>query len=282
MNASGHDVDDVDDDELDTRLRELFADTRLDVVPLPRVEEEIVAGARRRRRRRATLTGSGGALAVVAVAVAGFAVLGSRTPGEGDGTAVAVSPDPRETYSAPMLTAPSRDDDTGSDEMPQDPGAESVDSDSAVPPDQPVPQTSTPPQSDSVTMASAVLDSTGYGRLELGMPFREAVETDLLMVEGESPPPKRCADYPLVEGDAAVKNVTISAEHGLVAITAEGAMTPDGVGVGSPADDVEDRYPAGSGDETAFNVDVGAGKYEFTISDGTVSGLRLVAHTYDC
>lgn len=278
MSASGRDVD---DDELDARLRALFADPRLDVASLPRTEE-IVAGARRLRRRRAMLTGGGGALVAVAVAMVGLMVLGPRLTGGGDGEPVAVSPAEQEAESEAMLTAPPRSLHTNPQSLPELPDPKVTDPNSTMSSLETSPEASTPPESGSVTMTQAVLDATGYKRLELGMPFQEAVKTELLMVADGPPPPEKCVDYPLVEGDAVVKNVTVSAEHGVVAFTTVNAVTPDGVGVGSPVADVEERYPSGEGDERAFNVDVGTGRYEFTISNGTVSELRLVAHTYDC
>ncbi|EHR59060.1 hypothetical protein [Saccharomonospora cyanea] len=279
MNTSGPDADD-----LDARLRALFADSRLDVTPGARAEERIVAGARRLRRRRAVLAGGGTTLAVVAVAAA-VMVAGSRTGEKGDEIRVAASPAEPPPASASVFTT--REPDAPDDPPPlnesRTPGAEHPTSSHLVsPPPGPSTAATPPVHSGSVVIADAVLDPDGYRALKLGMPYREAVATDMLMVSGETPPPPTCADYALVEGDASVRSVTISRQYGVVGFAANNAVTPEGAGVGTSVDQLKGLYPGGRQAEAAYTVDTGAGFYEFRVPDGVVTEVTLKAHTSDC
>lgn len=279
MNTSGPDADD-----LDARLRALFADSRLDVAPGARAEERIVAGARRLRRRRAVLTGGGTTLAVVAVAAA-VMVVGSRTGEKDDEIRVAAPSAEPPPASASVLTTrePEVPDDPSPLNDPWTPGAEPPPSSLSAPPN-PGSETalSSPVHSGSVVIADAVLDPDGYRALKLGMPYREAVATDMLMVSGETPPPPTCADYALVEGDASVRSVTISRQYGVVGFAANNVVTPEGAGVGTSVDQLKGLYPDGRQGEAAYTVDTGAGFYEFRVPDGVVTEVTLKAHTSDC
>ncbi len=279
MNTSGPDADD-----LDARLRALFADSRLDVTPGARAEERIVAGARRLRRRRAVLTGGGTTLAVVAVAVA-VMVTGSRAGGKGDEIRVAISPAEPPPTSASLFTTrePEAPDASPPPNQSWTPGAEPPPSSLSAPPNPGSETPMSPPvHSGSVVIADAVLAPDGYRALKLGMPYREAVATDMLMVSGETPPPPTCADYALVEGDTSVRSVTISRQYGVVGFAANNAVTPEGAGVGTSVDQLKGLYPGGREAEAAYTVDTGAGFYEFRIPDGVVTEVMLKAHTSDC
>ncbi len=127
-----------------------------------------------------------------------------------------------------------------------------------------------------------VLRHDGYRTLELGMPYREAVETDLLEVSGEAPAPEVCASYALVEGDDAVRHVTISETEGVVAFVATGARTADGVGVGTPAERVRATYPTARQEGSDYVVGTEGGDYRFAVRDGVVTDLRLTSPRFDC
>ncbi|TLW93461.1 hypothetical protein FFT09_08695 [Saccharomonospora piscinae] len=277
-------VPDSDGDEVDARLRALFADSRLDVAVRPSAEAEITAGARRLRRRRATLAGGGTGLAVVAVAVVGMLVVPGTRPQEerAEAPAAASPPDERTAamtaFTAPLDSSepPTRSPERGEPLPP--PAQDEVPEAATTSPQASSPETT---HSGSVALGRSVLGPDGYGPLRLGMPFEEAVATDLLMVTGETPPPEVCADYSLVEGSEAVRYVTISRERGLVGVRAASAVTPEGVGVGTAADRLPSVYPHGSGGETRFSASTGPGRYEFALSEGMVSDLRLVAPS-DC
>ncbi|WP_197319464.1 hypothetical protein [Saccharomonospora sp. NB11] len=269
-------------DDLDARLHALFADPRLDVVPAPRVGEQIVAGARRRRRRRVVLTGSGTTLAVVAATVA-LVTAGSASDERQNDYNVAVSPPEAPPVDASTLHTPHPEHPDGpppqAEPVPDGPSAAtpSAEVSSAV-----VPPPSATMETGRILVADAVLAADGYRQLKLGMPYREAVATELLVVSADAPPPSVCADYSLTEGDSSVSAVTISREYGIVGFTANNAVTPEGAGIGTPVGDLETLYPEGRSVDRTYVVDTGEGVYEFTAVDGFVDTLALKAHTYDC
>lgn len=270
-------------DDLDARLQALFADPRLDVVPTPRVGERIVAGARRRRSRRVALTGSGTTLAVVAAAVA-IVASGSHSDEKSNQMTVAASPPQAPPVDGSTLgtlqdnehadpSALPESHQTGTPSSPSGGGASSEPGGS--------PQPSTPVESGRILIADAVLATDGYRELKLGMSYSDALATNLLVVSGESPP-QVCADYALAEGDSSVRAVTISREYGVVGFTAGNAVTPEGAGVGTPVDELENLYPEGRAVDGAYVVDTGTGVYEFTAADGVVDALELRASSSDC
>lgn len=284
-----HGSGDIDDlggvDDIDARLQALFADSRLDVAPAPRAEELIVAGARRLRRRRAVLAGGGTTMAVVAVTAAAIVVSGSPPSDEPGEIQVAASPPGSRPASVSVFETPQPDLPTYSAAMeyPSPPRATTPPPGrtETMPPGS-VTSPSTPAHNGNVVIADAVLQPDGYRALKLGMPYGDAVATDMLMVSGETPPPPVCADYELVEGDAAVKAVTISRQYGVVGFAARNAVTPEGAGPGTPVERLKTLYPNGKAVDGSYVVDNGRGLYEFSTTDGAVVAVTLRSHTSDC
>lgn len=275
---------DPDFDDLDARLRALFADSRLDVTLDEHAGERIVAGARRLRRRRAVLTSGGTTLGIVAVAAA-VVVLGARTAGPDGETPVAASPAGPPPASASVL---STSESPEPPELPSPDGSREPEA-APSPPDLPsssypgaMTAMSPPVQTGSVLAADAVLAPDGYRALKLGMPYHEAVATNMLMTSDETSPPSPCADYELAEGDELVRTVTISRQYGVVGFAANSAVTPEGAGVGTPFDQLRSLYPNGIQTEAAYTVATGAGFYEFRVPDGVVVEVALKARASDC
>lgn len=270
-------------DDLDTELRRLFGDERLDVRPSEDAPTRIVAGARRVRRRRAALTASGGALTIVALVSAGL-VLGQLRSTQTDTAAPVLQP----TLSATLSSVPDSP-------IPLNPapGSSSPGEISGSTAQTSAPQTSTrqsppssaPPSSSTRSqraplMSGSVLGPTGYSKLVLGMSFADAKKTGLLADAGTAS--TGCADYTLAEGAAGIHDVTISDARGIVSFEASGARTPQRIGVGSTRDELEAAYPGASrtGDEYSAPAGSGDGSYLFQVDDrDLVTGLLLVGHT---
>ncbi|MQA62685.1 MAG: hypothetical protein GEU86_14605, partial [Actinophytocola sp.] len=134
------------DSELEAGLQRLFSDDRLSIRPSPEAGQAIVAGARRGRRRREFTLIGGGSAAVVLVLVAGVMLAGPPHGGDGDSVA-----SPRGT--------------------------------SELRPEQP---TMLPPASataDAPPVPNAErgeLSPYGYGKLKLGMSFKDLKDSGLL------------------------------------------------------------------------------------------------------
>lgn len=240
-------------DELEAGLQRLFSDDRLSIRPSPAASQAIVAGARRARRRRevALIGGGSAAVALVLVAVVMLAAL----PRGGDVASVA-APHPTSVLSPgqqpTMLPQPSMNP-PGPDAFPEQKGA-------ALGPD-------------------------GYGKLRLGMSFRDLRDNGLL-ANAKAAPPKGCVGYSLAEGEHNIREIIVSEERGLVILTANQARTPEGIGLGSTNQEVLSAYPGIPAESGGDKYDVKAGEvayYRLPIADdGSVGTLMLVSVKNDC
>ncbi|GHF58843.1 hypothetical protein GCM10017566_35270 [Amycolatopsis bartoniae] len=261
------------------QLHRLFGDERLDVRARKDAPEAILAGARRVRRRRRALTATGGTLTAL-VLVAGGLVLGDLRSTRTDTAA----PVPSTMLSASTTALP-----PSSIPLAPQPGSSSPDvasgsasgytspetSQHVAPPSRA--QDSTPPSTPSAkTFAGPVLGPVGYGKLVLGMPYAAAVRTGQLAATAA--PQSGCTQYPLAEGSANIRTVTISDTQGIVSFEASGARTPERVGIGSSKDDLEAAYPSLAESATGYTAAAGSGAtYVFSVDDrNRVTGLRLV------
>ncbi|TNC27377.1 RodZ family helix-turn-helix domain-containing protein [Amycolatopsis alkalitolerans] len=269
-------------DELDTELRRLFADDRLDIRPDEAAPARVLAGARRIRRRRAALTATGGTLTAVVLVTAGL-LLGPLRPASTNTAAPVEDSTTRATGSSAPLTAnpvnpapgsQSTAESTGSTGQSEPSRTPARSSSSAAPPTTASSRGQTAP-----LMTGAVLGPDGYSKLVLGMSFADAKKTGLLAGAGTAP--SGCAGYRLTEGSASVSVVTISDTNGVVGFDATGAHTPERIRIGSTKDELEAAYPGLSKNGSTYTADAGGGgSYVFAVDDSNhVSTLQLVAST---
>ncbi|HEX3785172.1 MAG TPA: hypothetical protein VHX38_36405 [Pseudonocardiaceae bacterium] len=213
-----------DDDDVAADLRAMFADERLTLPVGQDAVSSVVAGAGRRRRRRTVAMATGGALGVAAVLLAGGLVAGHLVPGNtaqtaGPGGGLATTSLARTTAPGPDQAGPVPSDQGGG------PGSR-----------------------------PAVLGPDGYGSLTLGMSLPRALATK--MINARTRTINGCYDYqytaaqasrPAVSGEPGPYDVYISTREqptGIQAISApSGVTTPEGIGVGSTAEEIRADYP---------------------------------------
>lgn len=273
---------DAEGDELDARLRELFADARLDVRPAPRAEREIVTGARRLRRRRAVLTGSGTTLAVVGAAVAGLLVTNQSGGGDRETSLAARGPSETQQTSVSPLQLP---DGTGS-EVPDSSGSELVPPPSSSSPgataESPDPGTTDSDAPDVLSVEGTVIGPDQYRSLRLGMSLDEAAETGIVSEVWDHPVEGRCRTYRLEGEEPGEGQVTISSEHGAVAIFTTQGVTPEGVARGSSVAELQKTYSVDAVDDSSYFVSTQEGSYEFVVFKGSIIRVGIVSDQYDC
>lgn len=276
------------EDELDEGLRRLFADDRLAIQPTPDAHRFIVAGAKRVRRRRDIALVGGGSLAAVLVLVGGMLVASPRFEGDQQAAAphLTTSSPPAEEATSPSIPSPTKEKASQASPVPDSPDTSGQTRSNK----EPTKQTSreeteaAEPETLETPMAAGYpLGPDGYGKLKLGMSFEQARETGML-ADPDAPPPQGCTGYQLAEGQDFVYEVTISERDGLSVITATGARTPEGIGVGSSAEEVETAYPNHTKDESGYLVDTGSGgMYRLAITEGSaVEAFLLVRQEQDC
>ncbi|MEU5265120.1 hypothetical protein [Amycolatopsis sp. NPDC021455] len=270
----------ISEDELEQRLRALFADERLDLPPPPDAGTVIVAGARRRRRRRHAVQ------AVVGVAAAVVAVAGGLTMirlHAEDGTAVMSADGTGNSVSSPEdLTA-------GRPPEPSTPGPTSTQSiQVAAPPDSPTSNASRPPATQKPSTLPAVpsgplLAADGFGKLKLGMSAAEVTAQAVALSDpqgGES-----CTVYKAQgSGLPATATIAISKAAGLVAVTPDVvAHTSEGIGAGATKDQVLAAYPAAKFDAGGVVAPASAAaEYHFKLGETGVVLTSLMSVNQDC
>lgn len=270
----------ISEDELEQRLRELFADERLDLPPPPDAGTAIVAGARRRRRRRH------GVLAVTGVAAAVVAVSGGLTMinlhGE-DGTAVisaggsSISVKPPENLTAGQQPAPSVPGPTGTQDIE---GSAST----ALPPSSASrPSSSQPSSKDAPALSGPLLGSDGFGTLKLGMSETQIATQGVLLSDARAG--AACTVYTARgTGLPSSATVVISKAVGLAVVTPQQvAHTAEGIGAGSTKDQVLAAYPAAKEEAGGITAPArAAAAYRFRLDDSGVVETSLVSVNQDC
>ncbi|MCR6486301.1 hypothetical protein M8542_26085 [Amycolatopsis sp. OK19-0408] len=269
----------ISEEELEQRLRALFADERLDLPPPANAAPGIVAGARRRRRRRRTVqVVAGVAVAVVAVS-GGLTMLRLHTE---DGTAVMTADGGEISVKPPENLTPGRQP------QPSTPGPTSthdiqVSSTPGTPaqtaPDAPPPVSGTKlPGTDT-----ALLRPDGFGKLKLGMSEADLTAQAVTLTNAQTV--ANCTTYEAQAGGLpASASVVISKAAGLIVINPDVApQTAEGIGAGATKDQVLEAYPAAKeepGGVVAPVSDVAA--YHFRLDGTSVVGTSLASVNQDC
>lgn len=269
-------------DDLEQRLRALLADDRLAVEPAEDAASAIVAGARRRRRRQRILTSAAGAACVLAVASAGLVALQLRTQHAATDVAarqVASSqptvpsslPEPPSSAEPTQVQAPVESSAPGPAEPP-------------TPPAHPHHTKPVPPQTTPVkTVSGALVTAEGLGSVKLGMTEQQLADQGMKLTAVKES--AGCTYYDVSGAGVPAATALVSPDNGVVAVKPDGAAhTPEGVGEGSPKDQVTATYPGTSESGSALVSPTGdQGAYHFTLnSDGAVQGIEVRAKTQDC
>lgn len=252
------------DHDLESDLRRLFDDERLTVRVAPGARDAVIAGARRvRRRRDMAIAGSG--LAVAAVVVAGGVML--IGPQGADQQANVAAPGTEATLStAASSSAKPKPSRSRVEKEPQQP--EQLEVPDSAPAKKPPPKqpSRTPefrvPTTPAVT--SGPIGPTGWARIQLGMSYEDVQQAGYLAEDAA--PPQGCTSYPLTAGTDQVSTVVIS-EAGVGRIVAgANGRTPEGIGIGTPLEQLQNTYPGGTSAEGEYRVDTSVGStYVFTV-----------------
>ncbi|GAA1953441.1 hypothetical protein [Amycolatopsis minnesotensis] len=272
------------DEELDTELRRLFGDERLDVRPQAGAEHAILDGARRIRRRRSAVTAGAGAL--TAAMLVGGGLVFATAPSQN-----AAAPSAEELARAQASSAssvalppqvPSVAPPSSVNMPPVPPPATPPSTAAGKPPAKGKPSAGATTPSKPQARSTGVLGPSGYGALKIGMSFDDAMTTGLLGATAKAP--VGCATYDLAEGAAAVDSVRISATAGVNQIWATGAATPEGIGVGSTEEAVKKAYPSAAMNSSGQYVVPSAPgvTYELAVHSGTVNQFHLTSENQDC
>ncbi|WP_439385388.1 hypothetical protein [Amycolatopsis lexingtonensis] len=270
----------ISEDELEQRLRAMFADERLDLPPPPEAGAAIVAGAGRRRRRRRNLQAVTGVAAAVVVVSAGLTLVRIHTEDgtavmSADGTDLTVKPPENLTQgrspqpSTPMPTG------TQSIEVSAPPGTTT--------PKPPRPPSSRPPTALPSVSTGPLLAADGFGRLKLGMSEADVTAQDITLSEAQAGP--SCTVYKAEgSGVPAAASVVISKAVGLVVVTPDVvAHTAEGIGAGATKEQVLAAYPAAK-DETGGVVAPASATadYHFLLGAAGVTQTSLMSVNQDC
>jgi hypothetical protein len=270
----------ISEDELEQRLRALFADERLDLPPPPDAGTVIVDGARRRRRRRHTVQAVAGVAAAVVAVSGGLTMVRLHTE---DGTAV-MSADGTESSVKPPENLTQ-----GRPPEPSTPGPTSTQSiQVSVPPGAPPSKTPQPSASSSPTALPAVtsgplLAADGFGKLKLGMSEADVIAQTVTLSDAQTG--ASCTVYKAQgSGVPASASVVISKAAGLVVVTPDvPAHTAEGVGAGSTKDQILAVYPAAKAEPGGVTAPAGAAAdYHFRLGETGVVQTSLTSVTQDC
>ncbi|WIX86963.1 hypothetical protein [Amycolatopsis sp. DG1A-15b] len=272
----------ISEDELEQRLRALFADERLDLPPPPPdAGTIIVTGARRRRRRRHTVQAVVGVAAAVVAVAGGLTMIRLHTE---DGTAV---------MSAPRTGADSKPPENLTQGRPPEPstsgptGTQSIQA--SAPPGvttspRPTRSSSVPSPSTLAAVTSGpLLAADGFGKLKLGM--TEADVADVAVTLSDAQAGAGCTVYKAQgSGVPASASVVISKAAGLVVVTPDvAAHTAEGIGAGSTKDQILAAYPAAKEETGGVVAPAGkAAEYRFRLDQTGVVRTSLTSVTQDC
>jgi hypothetical protein len=271
----------ISEEELEQRLRELFADERLDLPPPSGAAPVIVAGARRRRRRRHAVQAVTGVAAAAVVVAGGLAMLRLHTEDStavmsADGGTLGVAPPENLTPGRTPQPSPSTPGPTGTQSMA-----------GSVPPGAPASKPSRPP---SVVQPSRLPDvatgpllaADGFGKLKLGMSQADAAQVVTLTETTATP---ACTIYQAQgAGVPAPATVVISKAVGVVTVSPDGpAHTAEGVGVGSTKEQVLAAYPTAKEDPNGVVAPASeSATYSFRLGESGVVQTTLASITQDC
>ncbi|WP_086839499.1 hypothetical protein [Amycolatopsis kentuckyensis] len=269
----------ISEDELEQRLRALFADERLDLPPPPDAGTVIVTGARRRRRRRHAVQAVAGVAAAVVAVASGLTMFRIHTEGgtaamSADGTAASIKPPENLTPGRPP--EPSTPGPTGTQSI-----------QASAPPGTPTPTRRPPSSATPSTLADVVtgplLAADGFGKLKLGM--SEADVTAQAVTLSDPQAGASCTVYKAQgSGLPVAASVVISKAAGLVVVTPDvAAHTAEGIGAGATKPQILAAYPAAK--EEAGDVVAPAGaaaEYRFRLGETGVVQTSLSSLTQDC
>ncbi|SFW51763.1 hypothetical protein [Amycolatopsis australiensis] len=270
----------ISEDELEQRLRALFADERLDLPPPPNAGAVIVAGARRRRRRRQGVLAAAGVAAAVVAVSGGLTLLNLHTE---DGTAVmsaggsSLSVKPPENLTAGRQPQPSIPEPTGTHDI-----------EASVPAPTPTSRASRPPSERPSSKPPTVLSGPqlgpdGFGALKLGMTETQIAAQGVTLSDPQAS--ASCTVYKAQGGGVpSSATVVVSKAAGLTVVTPEqAAHTAEGIGAGATKEQVLAAYPAAK-DETGGVVApvTSAAAYHFRLDGSGVVQISLASVNQDC
>ncbi|MEV4149693.1 hypothetical protein AB0J40_38965 [Amycolatopsis sp. NPDC049691] len=270
----------ISEDELEQRLRALFADERLDLPPPPDARTAIVAGARRRRRRRQGVLAAAGVAAAVVAVSGGLTMV--RLHAE-DGTAVMSADGPSLSVKPPENLTAGRQPD------PSVPGPTSTqDIHVSAPPASPTSKASRPPSAHPSSklppvLSGPLLDPDGFGTLKLGMSETQIAAQGITLSDAQAG--GSCTVYTAQGGGVpAAATVVVSKALGLTVVTpTQAAHTAEGIGAGSTKEQVLAAYPGAKEESGGVVVPVTTGAdYHFRLGDAGVVQTSLASVNQDC
>ncbi|MEC3980425.1 hypothetical protein [Amycolatopsis sp. H20-H5] len=273
------------EDELERRLRTLFADEALQIQPETHAEQAIVAGARRRRHRRQAVLSGLSVTAAAVLVIGGLTVVKVRARDNNaamtaDQLRVSSAQAQPATSESPSLSSalpPPAVPETGARTAPTQEPNEST---RVSPKDTPTPVTSPA----NKVQTGPVLSAYGFGQLKLGMTEADAAKQGATLTKRETSEP--CVYYDVSgAGVPPGGSVAISPGNGLVIVVpAMPAHTPEGIGVGSTKDEVLATYPGASDTTSAVAAPAGpTSTYRFALTPAeTVERVDLYSVAQDC
>ncbi|MFD8492564.1 hypothetical protein [Amycolatopsis sp. NPDC059657] len=261
------------DDELDAKLRQLFADDRLGgLQPKEGAGETIVAGARRRRNRRKTMTAAGG-VAMASVLVVGgvtFAKVQERDTQAAMSTAASQA---AASGAAPESTG------GGGTALPAPPGQTSQSNSAPLTTSttqKTTPTTAAKPDGPTKIMTGSLLGHSGLGNLTLGMTEAQLTAAGIIFAK-ESGTTCAFGKVTKVTGQVGDIRIYLSETAGVTAILPASSHTPEGVGTGSTVEDVGTIYKVPTNGQLP-SVNLGTTSYEFALSNSKVKSVVLKAN----
>ncbi|RJQ90630.1 hypothetical protein [Amycolatopsis panacis] len=273
------------EDELDQRLRTLFADERLAVEPADDATSVIVAGVARRRRHRRMLNAAAGVVCVLTIGAGGLVAFQLRT----QDTGVAVSAPPAAasgasaaptSSSAPPSTTSKEPEPSSSAVAVPPPSAEMH---SSLEPSKPGTSKPSPGRTTVPALSGALVTASGLGAVQLGMSEQQLADKGVTLTQVKES--SGCKYYDVTGAGVPAATAVVSSGKGVVAVKPVGAAhTPEGVGDGSTKDDVAAAYPGTSEASGALVSPTGdQGTYRFTLSsNGAVQSVEVRTAAQSC
>jgi hypothetical protein len=270
----------ISEDELEQRLRALFADERLDLPPPPEAGTVIVAGARRRRRRRRGVQAVAGVAAAVVAVAGGLTVVRLHTEDgtaamTGAGSEISVKPPENLTQGRPPQPSTPGPTSTRSIQVSEPPGSPSAKPSRS----RPSPSATTLPP----VLSGPLLGPDGFGALKLGMAEADVATQGVTLSDPQAG--ASCTVYNAQgSGVPAAASVVISKAAGVVVITPDAvAHTAEGIGGGSTKEQILAAYPAATEESGGVAAPAGAAAvYHFRLGKTGVVQTSLASLNQDC